>query len=171
MRVHLHTNEPEVFRGALEALATVESFKIDDMVAQQTAAKAATIALVTDSTVDLPEAAQLRSGMVMVPLTVSLGGKTYLDRVELGSSAFYRLLRETGELPRTSQPNRADFGRVYESPAGRLRERSLHPPVAADVRYRPVGAGRRGGCGPRSDQGRRCSSPVCGARARGGGGG
>jgi uncharacterized protein len=115
MRVHLHTNEPEVFRGALEALATVESFKIDDMVAQQTAARAATIALVTDSTVDLPEAAQLRSGMVMVPLTVSLGGKTYLDRVELGSSAFYRLLRETGELPRTSQPNRADFGRVYES--------------------------------------------------------
>ena len=64
---------------------------------------------------DLPEAAQLRSGMVMVPLTVSLGGKTYLDRVELGSSAFYRLLRETGELPRTSQPNRADFGRVYET--------------------------------------------------------
>jgi DegV family protein with EDD domain len=65
--------------------------------------------------VDLPEAAQLRSGMVMVPLTVSLGGKTYLDRVELGSSAFYRLVRETGELPRTSQPNRADFRRVYET--------------------------------------------------------
>ena len=115
MRVHLHTNEPEVFRAALEALGTVENFKIDDMVAQQEAAKAATIALVTDSTVDLPEAAQLRSGMVMVPLTVSLGGKTYLDRVELSSSAFYRLLRQTGELPRTSQPNRADFRRVYEA--------------------------------------------------------
>ncbi len=115
MRVHLHTNEPDVFRAALEGLATVETFKIDDMVAQQEAARAATIALVTDSTVDLPEAGQLRSGMVMVPLTVTLGGKTYLDRVELGSSAFYRLLRETGELPRTSQPNRADFRRVYET--------------------------------------------------------
>ena len=48
--------------GALEAVATVESFKIDDMVAQQAAAKDATIALVTDSTVDLPEAAQIRLG-------------------------------------------------------------------------------------------------------------
>jgi hypothetical protein len=115
MRVHLHTNEPGAFRAALEALGAVENFKIDDMVAQQEAAKAATIALVTDSTVDLPEAAQLRSGMVMVPLTVSLGGKTYLDRVDLSSSAFYRLLRETGEMPRTSQPNRADFRRVYEA--------------------------------------------------------
>ena len=113
MRVHIHTNDPVAFRGALETLATIESFKIDDMVAQQEAAKAATIALVTDSTVDLPEAAQLRSGMVMVPLTVSIGGRTYLDRVELSSSAFYRMARETGELPRTSQPNRADFRRVY----------------------------------------------------------
>ena len=115
MRVHLHTNDPDAFRGALGALATVESFKIDDMLAQQAAAKAATIALVTDSTVDLPETAQLRSGMVMVPLTVSIGGKTYLDRVELSSQEFYRLARQTGELPRTSQPNRTDLRRVYET--------------------------------------------------------
>ena len=115
MRVHLHTNEPVAFRAAIEALATVESFKIDDMVAQQQAAQAATIALVTDSTVDLSEAAQLRTGMVMVPLTVSFGGETYLDSVGLSSTEFYRLLRETGELPRSSQPNRADFRRVYEA--------------------------------------------------------
>ena len=93
MRVHLHTNDPAAFRGALEALATVESFKMDDMMAQQAAAKSAAIALVTDSTVDLPEAAQLRSGTVMVPLTVSIGGGTYLDRVELSSADFYRLVR------------------------------------------------------------------------------
>ncbi len=115
MRIHLHTNEPAAFRSALEAVATVESFKIDDMVAQQAAAKDATIALVTDSTVDLPEAAQIRLGIVMVPLTVTIGGKTYLDRVELSSPEFYRLVRETEELPRTSQPNRADFRRVYEA--------------------------------------------------------
>ena len=115
MRVHLHTNQPAAFRGALAQVASVESFKLDDMVLQQNAAKAATIALVTDSTVDLPEAAQLRLGMVMVPLTVTIGGKTYLDRVELSSPDFYRLLRETGELPHTAQPNRTDFRRVYEA--------------------------------------------------------
>jgi len=115
MRVHLHTKQPAAFRGALAELAAVESFKLDDMVVQQTAAKAATIALVTDSTVDLPEAVQLRFGMVMVPLTVTIGGRTHLDRVELGSPDFYRLVRETKELPRTAQPNRADFRRVYEA--------------------------------------------------------
>jgi uncharacterized protein len=115
MRVHLHTNEPVRFRTSLEALGTVESFKMDDMVAQQAAARAATIALVTDSTVDLPEAAHLRLGVVMVPLTVTIEDKTYLDRVELGSQEFYRLFKESPELPHTSQPNRADFRRVYET--------------------------------------------------------
>ena len=106
---------PAAFRGSLEALGTVEGFKVDDMVAQQAAAKAAAIALVTDSTFDLPEAAQLRYGTVMVPLTVTVGGRTYLDRVELSSTDFYRMVRRTDELPRTSQPSRADFRRVYEA--------------------------------------------------------
>lgn len=115
MRVHLHTNTPDLFLRALGEFGTVENVKIDDMVEQQTAARATTIALVTDSTFDLSEAAQLRYGTVMVPLTITIGGRTYLDRVELASPEFYRLVRETNELPRSSQPNRADFKRVYEA--------------------------------------------------------
>jgi DegV family protein with EDD domain len=114
MRVHLHTNEPRVFRGILEDFGTVDRFKVDDMVEQQTAARAATIALVTDSTFDLPEAAQLRFGTVMVPLTISIGGREYIDRVELDSGAFYRLARKSEALPKSSQPSRGDFRRVYE---------------------------------------------------------
>ena len=115
MRVHLHTDQPEVFRQTLEDFGVLESYKVDDMVEQQAAARAATIALVTDSTFDLPEAAQLRFGTVMVPLTIFIGGKTYLDRVELSSAAFYQMVRQSDELPRSSQPNRADFRRVYEA--------------------------------------------------------
>ena len=115
MRVHLHTNEPELFFRALETVGAVDSYKIDDMVEQQAAARAATIALVTDSTFDLSEAAQLRFGTVMVPLTITVRGRTYLDRVELDSGEFYRRVRQSAELPRSSQPNRADFRRVYEA--------------------------------------------------------
>ncbi len=104
MRVHLHTNEPAAFRGALEQLATWRASSSTTWSLQQTAAKAATIALVTDSTVDLPEAAQLRLGMVMVPLTVTIGGKTYLDRVELSSPDFYRLLRRPASSPGPPSP-------------------------------------------------------------------
>ncbi len=115
MRVHLHTDDPDLFLRTLAEFGTPESVKVDDMVEQQAAARAATIALVTDSTFDLSEAAQLRYGSVMVPLTISIGGGTYLDRVELSSPEFYRMVRETDELPRSSQPNRADFKRVYEA--------------------------------------------------------
>lgn len=114
MRVHLHTNEPSAFLAILEKLGTVEQFKVDDMVEQQVAARSATIALVTDSTFDLPEAAQLRYGTVMVPLTISIGGRDYIDRVELHSDEFYRLVRQTDLLPKSSQPSRGDFRRVYE---------------------------------------------------------
>jgi hypothetical protein len=115
MRVHLHTDEPDLFLRTLEEFGTLESVKVDDMVEQQANARAATIALVTDSTFDLSEAAQLRHGTVMVPLTITIAGQTYLDRVELSSPDFYRMVRETDELPRSSQPNRADFKRVYEA--------------------------------------------------------
>jgi uncharacterized protein len=115
MRVHLHTNSPEVFRVALQRFGAVERFKVDDMADQQAAARAATIALVTDSTFDLPEAAQLRLGTIMVPLTISVAGHDYVDRVDLEPEAFYRLLRAGGDLPKSSQPNRAEFRRVYEA--------------------------------------------------------
>ncbi len=115
VRVHLHTNYPDLLRTALEEFGPVESYKVDDMVDQQAAARTATIALVTDSTFDLPEAAQLRFGTVMVPLTISLGGESFLDRVDLSSTEFYRRVRLSNELPRSSQPNRMDFRRVYEA--------------------------------------------------------
>jgi uncharacterized protein len=115
MRVHIHTNEPEGLREVLEGFGSVERFKVDDMVEQQTAARTATIALVTDSTFDLPEAAQLRFGTVMVPLTISVGGREYVDKVDLEPEAFFRLVRKTDLLPKSSQPNRMDFRRVYET--------------------------------------------------------
>ena len=68
-----------------------------------------------DSTCDLSEAAQLRLGTVMVPLTMSVGGREYLDRVELGAGEFYDLARGSDALPRSSQPNRVDFRKVYEA--------------------------------------------------------
>jgi DegV family protein with EDD domain len=115
IRVHLHTSHPAEFRAALESVASIESFKIDDLVAQQTRAGTGRIALVTDSTVDLPEAAQLRFRVVIVPLSVVIDGRTYLDRVELAPTDFYSRMRRSRELPRTSQPARANLRSVYEA--------------------------------------------------------
>jgi DegV family protein with EDD domain len=115
MSVHLHTDDPALFRAVMEEFGTVESFKVDDLLEQQAAGPVAPIALVVDSTCDLSEAAQLRLATVMVPLTINVGGREHLDRVELAPGDFYRLVRESESLPRSSQPNRTDFRRVYEA--------------------------------------------------------
>jgi uncharacterized protein len=51
---------------------------------------------------------------VMVPLTISIGGRDYIDRVDLEPAAFYGLLRNSAALPKSSQPSRGDFRNVYE---------------------------------------------------------
>lgn len=71
------------------------------------------IALVTDSTCDLPEAVQQRLTPVVVPLHFALGGVSYLDRVDMDPTTFYRLFRENGQVSQSSQPSVGEFVDVY----------------------------------------------------------
>jgi DegV family protein with EDD domain len=75
--------------------------------------RAAKIALVVDSTCDLPEVARLKYVTAMVPLHVTVGGASYLDRVELNPEAFHKLFRETGQVAQSSQPSVGEFAHVY----------------------------------------------------------
>jgi DegV family protein with EDD domain len=83
------------------------------MAGQESAKGAATIALVTDSTCDLPEADRERLGTTVVSLHVSLGEASYVDRVDLDSAGFYRLFRGAGQIARSSQPSAGEFQAVY----------------------------------------------------------
>ena len=76
------------------------------------------IALVTDSTCDLPEAARVSYRINTVPLHVSLGGNSYLDRVDLDAAGFYRRFRETGQNAKSSQPSIGEFEKVYSDLLG-----------------------------------------------------
>ena len=72
------------------------------------------VAVVTDSTADLsPELASER-GITVVPLTVSLDGRSYLDGVEITAAEFYDLLARSGGMATTSQPSPGRFAEVYE---------------------------------------------------------
>ena len=71
--------------------------------------------IVTDTGVDLPisrdQAAELN--IQVVPLAVTLAGKTYREGVDIQPDQFYRLLAESDSLPFTSQPSAGDFSTVY----------------------------------------------------------
>ena len=63
------------------------------------------IALVTDSTCDLPEDILKEHQVEVVPLTVHFGDDTYYDKIDLKSEEFYKMMEESSELPTTSQPS------------------------------------------------------------------
>lgn len=73
------------------------------------------IAVVTDSTADLPpeRARQLR--IHVAPLSVCIDGISYDDGSELPPAEFYQKLREARDIPTTSQPAIGRFQALYES--------------------------------------------------------
>ncbi len=72
------------------------------------------IKIVTDSTADLPKEIVEKYGIEVVPLSVTINGKTYLDREELNPADFIKMMNESEELPKTSQPSAGVFHRLYE---------------------------------------------------------
>lgn len=73
----------------------------------------AKVAVVTDSTADIPREERERLGIEMVPLKVHFGEETYLDNIDLTPEQFYQKLRAFDGLPTTSQPSPGDFLEVY----------------------------------------------------------
>lgn len=63
------------------------------------------IALVTDSTCDLPAEILDKYQIEIVPLTVHFEEDIYYDKVDLDSEEFYTMMESAAELPTTSQPS------------------------------------------------------------------
>ncbi len=72
------------------------------------------IALVTDSTCDLPKEIIEQYNIHVVPLNVIFGEKNYRDGVDIDSEQFFQMLNTATHHPRTSQPAPGDFVTVYE---------------------------------------------------------
>lgn len=62
------------------------------------------VAIVTDSTSDLPPEIRERHGITMVPLNIQFGDETFVDQIEMTTDEFMRRLATSPELPKTSQP-------------------------------------------------------------------
>jgi len=73
------------------------------------------IAIVTDSTADVP-AHFVESGQIaVVPALIHLGQKTLRDGIDMTREAFYDLLPALPVIPTTSAPSPAAFVEVYEN--------------------------------------------------------
>ncbi|MEE0968498.1 MAG: DegV family protein [Clostridia bacterium] len=72
------------------------------------------IIIASDSTADLSPALLEKYGIIILPLMVSLGENLYFDGVDIDSEKIYAHYAETGELPKTSAINSADFDEFFE---------------------------------------------------------
>ncbi len=118
LKVHVHTDTPDAVFIYAGRWGTLTSTKADDMRAQHRALshlERRPVAVVTDTSADLPDSVLDRHHIALVPLQILFGDVVFQDRVGIRPEEFYRRLRAAKELPTTSQPTPGDFVRVFRS--------------------------------------------------------
>ena len=116
LKIHVHTDTPEAVFTYAARWGRVDAKKAEDMRVQHRRLghpERRPVAIVTDTSADIPDSELDRLHIAMVPLQVVFGESTFRDRVELRPEEFYRRLRSSTELPTTSQPAPADFLQVF----------------------------------------------------------
>ena len=71
------------------------------------------IAVLTDSTADIPAELTAQFGIHVVPQTLILGDRTWRDGIDIDPATFYRLLGASTAFPSTSQPSIATFMALF----------------------------------------------------------
>jgi len=69
--------------------------------------------IVSDRGMDMASEQMKGLDIHLVPLTLTLDGKTYRSGVDIEPAEFYRLLAGTESFPTTSQPSAGEFAEVY----------------------------------------------------------
>ena len=116
LKIHVHTDTPEAVFSYAERWGRVDTTKAEDMRVQHrrlSHTRRRLVAIITDSSADLPDSVLDRHGIALVPLQVMFGNTTFRDRVELTPGQFYQRLRQATELPTTSQPAPGAFIQAF----------------------------------------------------------
>lgn len=72
------------------------------------------IHIVTDSSCDLTNEECGKLGIHVVPLTIQMDGKSYIDGVDVKRETFLDLLKTAKNFPKSSQPAPGQFKEMYE---------------------------------------------------------
>jgi DegV family protein with EDD domain len=89
------------------------------------------IALITDSTCDIPSDWVRQYEIGIVPLTIIFGDQQYLDGVDMTAAQFYERLPKESVHPTTSQPTPRAFTEAYQAAAAAGAEQILAITISA----------------------------------------
>ncbi len=111
LRIHIHTDDPSLLFEKINIIGDITFQKVDDMVMQQDVMenRKTNIAIMTDSTCDLPQELIEKHQIHVVPLSVHIGNTYFLDRLTLNADRFYKRFDSYKDRPTTAQPAFTSF--------------------------------------------------------------
>jgi len=114
-RLHIHSNEPAKVFAIVRKYGNLTQQKADDMLKQFNIShsKHPSIALVADSACDLPQEIIDKYHIYIIPVRISFGQSTYIDKVTITPEYFYQMLESEPHHPKTSQPPPIDFTNAF----------------------------------------------------------
>ncbi|TAL60544.1 MAG: DegV family protein [Legionella sp.] len=123
-RFHLHCNKPDVVFSSLLEAGTITQAKAQDMLRQfqMIHERKYPIALVTDSTADIPQALLDEYQIHIIQLNMHLDNHHLLDRICVDQNSFYDNLTTLKTYPTTSFPSPA----ILEEQIGHLANHYEH---------------------------------------------
>lgn len=72
------------------------------------------IRILVDSSSDYTIEEIKNKDMELVPITITIGEKTYVDGYDLGRDEFYEILQSSNDFPKTSQPSPQSFIDIFK---------------------------------------------------------
>lgn len=106
IKIHVHTDNPESVALNLRKSGKIIGSKVDDMLIQYEISnnKKHEIGLLTDSIADLPQDFIVENQISVLPLQMIADEEVYLDRVTITTNNIYKVLDNSSEFPKSSQP-------------------------------------------------------------------
>ncbi len=116
VRVHIHTDFPAEVYSLLQQFGNITYQKVDDMVMQNEIQfnRKFNIALVTDSSCDLPKELIDKYQIHVVPLSVHFGETYFLDRLTINPPQFYAMQEKSDTNASSAQPASKEFQNKFE---------------------------------------------------------
>jgi len=106
-RFHIHTNQPEKIFQMLQTYGRISNPKVDDMQRQFecTLCNKPQIALLTDSSADLPITIRDKHQIHLLPINIHFNEHHLLDPYSIDANHFYKNINNQEQYPTTSAPN------------------------------------------------------------------
>ena len=116
LRIHIHTDFPAEVFSQLQQFGNITYQKVDDMVMQNEIQfnRKYPVALVTDSSCDLPKELVDKYQIHVVPLSVHFGESYFLDRLTINPPQFYAMQEKSDVNASSAQPASKEFQNKFE---------------------------------------------------------